>query len=86
LGPRDVTDVISTAASDLVVCTKTLIEVEECQREYRVWRESIWLAAPSQGKAQYIDGIPSVRAASIPGLKSEEKTVHVLHIQVEMNR
>jgi hypothetical protein len=61
--------------------------VSECNEKLAAWRQSVvnYLAENvSMGKAQYVDGIPTVSAATISGMKShttrDEKETIVLHI------
>jgi len=65
----------------------------ECQEGLRAWRQNVidYLAENSTaGKAQYVDGVTSVNAATISGMKSattrREKETAVLHLGERLKR
>ena len=65
----------------------------ECDEKLTVWRHDVidyLVENASQGKAQYVDGVTSVSAATISGMKSSttrrEKETIVLHLQERLNR
>ncbi len=67
--------------------------VSECNEKLAAWRQSVgnYLAEnASTGKAQYVDGVPSVSAATIYGMKSsttrDGKETIVLHIEERLTR
>lgn len=67
--------------------------VSECQENMRAWQQGVidYLAGNvSRGKAQYVDGVTSVRAASLPGMPSIEtrgdKETIVLHLDARLKR
>ena len=65
----------------------------ECNDKLTEWRQSVidyLVENASTGKAQYVDGVTSVSAATISGMKSEttrrEKETSVLHLQERLKR
>lgn len=67
--------------------------VEESREKLRAWAQSVLDYVDenvSRGKAQYVDGVTSVSAASISGMKSvstrREKETIVLHLQERLKR
>jgi hypothetical protein len=69
------------------------VHIDECQKRYREWREGYFNYIRdriSLGKAQYVDSVPSVSAASILGMKAgqycDAKETLILHIEARMKR
>jgi hypothetical protein len=65
----------------------------ECREDLRAWRQSVmeYLAEnATAGKAQYVDGVTSVKAFFITGMKSEatrnDKETVVLHVDERLKR
>jgi apolipoprotein N-acyltransferase len=65
----------------------------ECEEKLTTWRQSVidyLVENASVGKAQYVDGVQSVKAASISGMKSHatrgQKETMVLHLQERLKR
>jgi hypothetical protein len=65
----------------------------ECDEKLTMWRQSVigyLMENASTGKAQYVDGVTSVSAATITGMKSEttrrEKETIVLHLNERLKR
>ncbi len=77
--------------SEIVNSTDEL-SISESREKYQLWREGLrtFLPQVSEAKAQYVDGISSVKAADIGGMKSqatrEEKIIIVLHIDARLQR
>lgn len=65
----------------------------EWQEEFLNWRENVYqylYTNVSGGRAEYVDGVSSVSAASISGMKSfatrREKESIILHLDARLNR
>jgi hypothetical protein len=65
----------------------------ECDKKLSMWRHDVidyLVENVLPGKAQYVDGVTSVSAATISGMKStttrREKETIVLHLQERLNR
>jgi hypothetical protein len=65
----------------------------ECDEKLTTWRQSVidyLMENASTGKAQYVDGVISVSAATISGMKSKttrrEKETIVLHLNERFKR